>query len=474
MSRMRSSAVIALLAVVAQGRTAAADLPAPTQIRTTLFGNVTVYKPTQAEPTSVALFVSGDGGWNLGVVNMARSLAGTGAVVVGIDVRHFLAVMARSKAACQPLAVDFELLSHQIQKQIELKDYHVPVLVGYSSGATVVYATLAQAPTGTFAGAISMGFCADQDFGGTTLCPAPQLRFKPGKNNSLVFEPAPHLEHPWIALQGEQDAVCSAKAVDQFVAQTGGGALVRLPQVGHGFSIERNWLPQLLAAYQSIATRPETTAAQAMEIRDLPVTTVRATARDTDTLAVLLTGDGGWTGLDRELAAHLAARGVSTVGFNSLRYFWRMRTPDEAARDVARVVQHFLVEWKKARFILIGYSFGADVGPFIVNRLPAELRKRLIAVSLLGIESDADFEVSVADWIPGSDSRGRAVRPELAAIDTPVLCIYGAGESTTICPPAKSGRVSGERIGSGHHFGGDYAAIADRILAFAGIMSHHD
>jgi type IV secretory pathway VirJ component len=381
---------------------------------------------------------------------------------------------ARSKAACQPLAIDFEILSHQIQKQIGLKEYHVPVLVGYSSGATIVYATLAQAPTGTFAGAISMGFCPDQDFGGATLCPAPQLRYRHGKNNALIFEPAPHLEHPWIALQGELDAVCSAKVVDQFVAQTGGGAVVRLPQVGHGFSIERHWLPQLLAAYQSIATRPEPRAARASEIQDLPVTTVRATTRETDTLAVLLTGDGGWAGLDRQLAAQLAARGVPTVGFNSLRYFWRMRTPDEAARDVARVAQHFLTDWKKTRFILIGYSFGADVGPFVVNRLPAELHKRLIAVSLLGIESDADFEVSVADWIPGSDSHGRAVRPELAAIEAPVLCIYGAGESTTICPAAKSGRVSGERIGSGQHFGGDYSAIADRIIAFAGIMSHHN
>jgi type IV secretory pathway VirJ component len=474
MNRPCSSAVVALLAALAHLSTPAAALPAPTQIRSALFGNVTIYKPTQAEPTSVALFVSGDGGWNLGVISMARSLAGSGAVVVGIDVRHFLAVMARSKAACQPLAVDFELLSHQIQKQIGLKEYHVPVLVGYSSGATVVYATLAQAPTGTFAGAISMGFCAEQDFGGTTLCPAPQLLYTRGKDHALVFAPAPHLQHPWIALQGEQDAVCTLKAVDAFVAQTGGGALVRLPQVRHGFSVERHWLPQLLAAYQSIATQQEPAAAQALEIKDLPVTTVRATGGETDTIALLLTGDGGWAGLDRELAAHLAARGVSTVGFNSLRYFWRMRTPDEAARDVARVAQHFLTEWKKTRFILIGYSFGADVGPFVVNRLPAELRKRLIAVSLLGIESDADFEVSVADWIPGSDSPGRAVRPELAAIDTPVLCIYGAGESTTICPVAKRGRISGERIGSGHHFGGDYAAIADRILAFAGIMSQHN
>jgi len=252
--------------------------------------------------------------------------------------------------------------------------------------------------------------------------------------------------------------------------------VVRLPHVGHDFSVsvQPKWLPQLLAAYNSIATRPEPTAAQAPEIQDLPVTTVRADAAETDTLALLLTGDGGWAGLDRELAARLAERGVATVGFNSLRYFWHLRTPEEAARDVARALQHFLTEWKKTRFILIGYSFGADVAPFIVNRLPAQLRQRLTSVSLLGIESDADFEVTVADWIPETASSGRTVRPELAAIEAPVLCIYGAGESTTICPRGTSGRVHGDLIGSGHHFGGDYAAIAEHILTFAGIMSHHN
>jgi type IV secretory pathway VirJ component len=82
--------------------------------------------------------------------------------------------------------------------------------------------------------------------------------------------------------------------------------------------------------------------------------------------------------------------------------------------------------------------------------------------------------MTVAKRIPGSAASGRALRPEPAAIEAPVLCIYGAGESTTSCPPAQNGRVHGARIGSGHHFGGDYSAIADQILAFAGIMSHHD
>lgn len=38
------------------------------------FGTVTVYRPSP-QPAHVVLFVSGDGGWNLGVVDMARELA---------------------------------------------------------------------------------------------------------------------------------------------------------------------------------------------------------------------------------------------------------------------------------------------------------------------------------------------------------------------------------------------------------------
>src|SRR6202035_1778184 len=121
----------------------------------------------------------------------------------------------------------------------------------------------------------------------------------------------------------------------------------------------------------------------------------------------------------------LAASGVPTVGLNSLKYFWTERTPAETAKDVARVMSHYLAAWNKKQVLLVGYSFGADVLPFVVNRLPADLRAKVATVSLLGLDSNASFEVTVADWL-GSDAAGPATRPELAHLGaTPVLCIYG-------------------------------------------------
>jgi type IV secretory pathway VirJ component len=464
-----SAAPKASTAAESSTATATASTVTEKHISAGRFGEVTVYLP-EGPPQSVAIFLSGDGGWHLGVINMARALAATGAVVIGVDVTHYLGSLHESAASgksCQLIAGDFENLSHRVQKQLGKAEYHVPVLVGYSSGATVVYATLVQSPPGTFAGALSLGFCPDQDFGGAALCPGAGLRYSQGKKNDLIFEPAKTLKQPWIALQGQQDQVCAPAAVDEFGALTTDGEVIKLPKVGHGFGVERNWLPQFLDAYKRIVDRsnvPRTLRPQ--QISDLPVNEVHSEGHS-DEFALILSGDGGWAGLDQELAARLAANGVPAVGLNSLKYFWTQRTPDEAAKDVARVIRYYLATWNKKRVLLVGYSFGADVLPFVVNRLPAELRPEIATVSLLGLDSNASFEVTVADWVGGDDT-GLPTRPELANLkETPVLCIYGEGEKDSICPGLSAPKVTSELVGTGHHFGGEYSQLADKILAFA-------
>lgn len=433
------------------------------------FGKVTVYIP-EGKPASVAVFVSGDGGWELGVVSMAHALAELGAVVIGVDMNQYFASLRKSAqragAPCQMIAADFEALSHQVQKEIGMSEYHVPVLVGYSSGATVVYAALVQSPPGTFAGALSLGFCADQDFAGAALCPGAGLRYSQNQQHELVFEPAAHLRQPWIALQGQKDEVCNPHAADEFAARVADSQIVRLRLVGHGFGVERNWMPQFRDAYARLTAHVEAAPERPPDINDLPVQEVHAAGASSE-FALLISGDGGWAGLDQELAARLAANGVPTVGLNSLKYFWSERTPAETARDVARLMRHYLSAWNKQRVLLIGYSFGADVLPFVINRLPQDLRERIASVSLLGIDAHASFEVRIAEWV-GSEQGGAPTRPELDAIGhVPVLCIYGEGEADSICPGLSAAGVEREQIGKGHHFSGEYAMLANHILAFA-------
>lgn len=438
------------------------------------FGTVMVYSP-QGPPKSAALFVSGDGGWNLGVVGMGRALVNQGALVIGVDIRqylHSLSAAAREHPACQMIGADFEDLSHRVQKQMGLTEYHVPVLVGYSSGATVVYAVLVQAPPGTFAGALSLGFAPDQDFGGAALCPGtgPGLHYTKGQTkeqkNELILEPAPGLKAPWVILQGQKDEVCDPAVADAFAAKIPSARVERLPLVGHGFGVPKNWMPQFLAAYEELVPRPAVAAERPAAINDLPLNEVPAEGSSPE-LAILLTGDGGWAGLDQELAARLAAHGVPTVALNSLKYFWSLRKPQQVADDLARIMRHYLAAWHKERVLLVGYSFGADVLPFAVLRLPQDLRAKVATLSLMGLDETASFEISVSEFL-GTDTHEAPTRPELSALGPlPVLCIYGEGEQDSLCPTLNIPVLKREQVGKGHHFSGEYDQLADRILAFA-------
>lgn len=452
-----------LTALLPVAHAAAADQPQTIQAGGR-FGEVTVYRPAGSVRNFV-LFISGDGGWNRGVVAMARHLTEQGAIVAGIDIRHYLAALGRSTQSCVSLAADFELLSHDLQKDLALPGYLQPVVVGYSSGATLAYATLAQAPPGTFAGALSLGFCPDQDFHGKALCPGSGLHYTVNKRGDFVLRPQPQLEDHWIALQGQIDQVCNAADVDAFAAPMANAQVQRLPKVGHGFSVEPNWLPQFRASFLQLTAAASPPPQSAVVLADLPLVEVPATAAATgsaDTFAILVTGDGGWAGLDRGIARAFAARGIPVVGLDSLRYFWKERTPEGTARDLASIISSYQQRWHRNGVHLLGYSFGADVLPFVVNRLPGALLARLRSVTLIAPSDSATFGIHVSNWLPGVTTPGLPTRPELMRLPVSPLCIRGEGEGDSPCAGVPGAATA--KIGSGHHLGGDAEGIVGRIL----------
>lgn len=436
------------------------------------FGTLTLYAPT-GKPRSVVIFLSGDGGWHLGVIDMARHLRDQGAAVVGIDVRRYLADIAGTKSgACRYMAADFEALAHRIERQMGLSDYLQPLLYGYSSGATVVYAVLVQSPPGTFGAAVSLGFCPDQKFGQVALCPGggAKLTYHAGDKGAWVFDPAPKLTDRWIAFQGQSDTVCGASTVDDFAARTGNARVVKLPSVGHGYGVEKNWLPQFQQQFDELVAKPDVAPVSAVDVADLPLIEQPANGNPAAPLAVLLTGDGGWAGLDRGVAQSLGQHGVPLVALSTLKYYWHERTPEQSATDIERILRHYLSTWKRERVMLIGYSFGADVLPFIVNRLPADLRARIQSVNLLGLSDNASFEIHVGGWVPGSSTGNLPLKPELARMQgVAALCLYGAGESNDPCARLAGANLHAQSLGQGHHFGGEYDELSQAMLRFAGV-----
>lgn len=458
-----SIGVLVLLAAVCAG---AAPL---TEEVTTFapFGTVHVYRGSET-PRHVVLFVSGDGGWNLGVVDMARQLAQLDSLVVGIDITAYIKHLDAGGGKCTYAAAQFEALSQYLQKKYQLPRYRPPVLVGYSSGATLVYAVLAQAPPNTFAGAVSLGFCPDLRTARPLCRGSGALTWGfDSKTHSYLYREVPQLPAPWYVLQGDIDRVCNPPDTLRFVRRVGNGNVFELPKVGHGFSVPRNWMPQFKEAFQRITAEAEPAAAAAptaAAVSDLPL--VELPAQAPARLAVIVSGDGGWAGIDRELGQALQHSGVAVVGLDSLQYFWNRKTPDIAAADLARILNHYLAAWGARQVLLIGYSRGADVLPFMINRLPPALRARVERVALLGPDGEVSFEFRVSDWVAsGAHGDSLPVLPEVQRLaGSGVLCIYGGEERDSLCRALDKQAFNVVELSGGHHFGGDYAGLARLVL----------
>ena len=432
------------------------------------FGPVVLYR-RQAHPSEVVLFVSGDGGWNQGVVRMAHELAAMDALVVGIDIRRYLHALARAKEPCSYPAADFESLSQWVQQKLGFPSYVSPILVGYSSGASLTYATLAQSPPGTFRGALSLGFCPALPLDGRFCHGSGLLSTVELSGQGRRFAPPDSLPAPWILLQGEIDSTCPPNRVATFTRRIRNARIVLLPRVGHGFEVESRWMPEFRAAFTQLAhTRRSVDLAPspAPGVQGLPLVEVGSRNRNGE-LAVVISGDGGWAGIDRQIAETFASENIPVVGLNSLQYLWKGRTPDQAGADLTGILRHYLKAWNASRVLLVGYSRGADVLPFMVSRLPPDLRGHVELVALLGLSHEAGFEFHFADLL-GAGSRGRPTVPEIRHLrGIRLLCIYGTDEDDSACRDLPPDLATVLRVPGGHHFGGAYQDLAHQIVQVA-------
>jgi type IV secretory pathway VirJ component len=461
---MRSFVLQALLVCIA----VSPPLARVDTLRYGRFGTVRLYVPKE-KPHNVVLFLSGDGGWNLGVIEMARQLSTLDAVVAGIDIIHYIRASEATPEKCWYPAADLEMLGKVVQKRLGFALYTAPVLVGYSSGATLTYTVLAQAPPATFRGGISLGFCPDLTLS-KPLCRGSGLDWQPGpKKNIDIFKPDSKLETPWVVLHGEIDKVCEPSMAQEFVTKTGHGRLVLLPKVGHGFSVERNWMPQFKEAFASmVAARSTSEPPQATDaaISDLPLVEVTGVQSSSDCMVIHYTGDGGWGVTDKGLSEAFVNHGIPVAALNSLKYFWNRRTPEGTASDLARIMKHYTDAWHKKKVILVGYSFGADVMAFMINRLPLELLPLIDLVVLLGPSPTVDFEFHFTDWLGGSPKDGLKVLPEILKLPKMrMLVFYGSDEDESLAPEIrKLGLYDVVELPGGHRIGKNFEPVAKEIL----------
>ena len=412
---MKTSSILMKLVAAGLGLLTLTGAHAASTLPGGRYGDVTLTRPAGPMRGFVVLF-SDIGGWNVSDQQAADALAQDGALVVGVDTARYAANLAARQESCHPLVGDAEALSHQLERQMHSNRYFAPIVAGTRQGAVLAEQILAQAPANTIAGALSLDAA---------------------KRLDARFHPCP-----------PDPTVSRGSGLPGFIARgvTAGAS-----------KAER--LRALAAPYLRVQQ------AQDDDVSDLPLVALPA-RQPSDLLAVVISGDGGWRDLDKTIAETLQKDGVSVVGWDSLRYFWSEKTPEQTSHDLARVLQVYGARWHARHIALIGYSFGADVIPFLYNRLPESLRARVSYISLLGFAPTADFQIRVTGWLGMPASEGALpVKPEVAKLPAAIVqCVYGEHETDTLCPALANTGIELVRTPGEHHFGRDYGTLAQRIL----------
>jgi type IV secretory pathway VirJ component len=431
---------------------------APSAMNHGLFTDVRVYRPAGDAQQFVMLVTDGVAPTPR-EARMLRAMLDDGAMVATVPFRPFYRNLAAQDGKCTYGPGAFENLSRHLQAFEHAPGYRPPLLVGADGASSYVYSVLAQAPAGTFAAGLVVGFS-----------PRLALKTPPCATNALRVQAhaaarfvdlgpsSTALPAPWIALQDDSQGTRAAEAAQAFVG--------RVPQAGWiALGADRSPAAATAAfarAYRTLALPQAAVAAPPKPLADLPIVEVPVAAPGRR-FVVLLSGDGGWAGIDKSLGAAFAAQGIPVAGFDSLRYFWSRRTPDELAADLDRIIRYYAARWERSDVLLVGYSQGADVLPFALNRLPAATRAAVRLAALLGPGQKASFEFHLTNWIgPSGDLPIAPEALRLPAAST--LCIYGLDEKDSLCPQLSPAHAQALALAGGHHFGGDYGALAARIL----------
>lgn len=442
----------------AQTRDSTAMLKPAHTISHGVFVDIPVFRPSGQVRQFVLLF-SGTSAPNAKDQKLVRWMVGKGAMVLVVPLGAFYDGIAAVSRECVHGPGGIENFARYVQAYEKLPVYLEPLLVGTGKGGAFVYGLLAQAPADTFAGAVSLDFCPRLALP-MPLCAEGSLRWH-RVAGGVDFEAGPRLTAPWSVLQGEVPPSCAAEA-EAFMRKVPGATWVA-PTASGGSSTQE--LPAgFQAAFEQLAKSGAAPEGPPAELADLPITEVPA-GREGTRFAVMISGDGGWAGIDKGVAASLAESGVPVVGIDSLRYFWSARTPEGIAVDLDRVIRHYAARWRRSEVVLIGYSQGADVLPFALNRLPAPTRAQVRLTALLGPGEKASFEFHLSNWI--GKSGDRPIAPEARNMPAKAtLCIYGTEErKDSLCPLLESAGAHTIAMPGGHHFGGDYEALAATILA---------
>ncbi len=184
-------------------------------------------------------------------------------------------------------------------------------------------------------------------------------------------------------------------------------------------------------------------------------------------LVFYISGDGGFNRFSNELCASINKEGFDVTGMDSKTYFWSKKTPEQTAEDISDFLSKKIAGRPNQQIVLIGYSFGADVLPFVINRLPKNIADKVKVSFLLASSGSTDFVIHIADLFGSGKRRGMDVLPEVNKISNHKIVILNSSDEKNLdaAKVTTKNHVT-EVLPGGHHFDGDISEIVNAILKY--------
>lgn len=201
------------------------------------------------------------------------------------------------------------------------------------------------------------------------------------------------------------------------------------------------------------------------QTNDLPVKELHSSPQTP--FVFYISGDGGFNKFSTGLCDAIHTAGYSITAVNSKSYFWDKKTPEQTAKDVTVYLEKQFQARQNQQLILAGYSFGADVIPFIVNRMPDSLKKKLVSVIMLSPSASTDFEVHWSDIFGGTKKRSMDVITETNKMGLQkTIIFFGTDEEKFPVKKIKLKNYHAEILPGGHHFDGHTEEVAKKMIVY--------
>ncbi len=180
-----------------------------------------------------------------------------------------------------------------------------------------------------------------------------------------------------------------------------------------------------------------------------------------------ISGDGGFNNFSTDLCTAINKAGYSITAISAKSYFWNKKTPKQTAADITTYLEKQFQNKKNQLLVLAGYSLGSDVMPFLVNKLPGTIKKKLLAVVMLSPSTSTDFEIHILDMFGGNKKRSMNVVAEMNKMGpVKTATIFGSNETAFPVKDIKLINYRNESLPGSHHFDSNTDEVAKTMIKY--------